>query len=346
MSFRVKFIVLGLCGLVFICLPGAGRADFVRLNNDRIIQGKFKRIDKGMYLLEGDTQNFRVPVKDVKRLVIGYQGIPFCYQSQIDSSDNCEDFLFRLESDRVFLGTREGEPGHFIGHDFPLEFFLSLRFEVYKDKARLPVLSSGVDLELVGQKGENLKGKILSADAEHLVLKLKSGKTREIQAPEVKKILLYVPEIPEPEPDNLFWSLLPGARQISRGDNWSGALYLGGVGGFGLLWAGEYYSTRREVKSLNDNQLFRFFNSIYTDSRKARIARHVRNQRIFAGAALLSYTLHLLDPGAGSNSPRDVKLHLGLLEDSSNGAAFEQRAPVNALSFSRPRFEIGLRFSF
>lgn len=202
------FLLLG----TFIMLRGAPLyADFMVLHNKKIMVGKFKESTDTAYLFDAGSGEREVAHGLVERLVIGYDGIPVCFQTRRSDTPNCKGTLFLLDRVRAVLGFQQPGKDEWYQIRMSLASLSFLRMKkATLDPALMPVIATGVQMRVNTGEDEVTVGELLRARGNMLELRLSDGTRRQIDRGDIESAEILLPGrqidfIPEPPKRRGWW---------------------------------------------------------------------------------------------------------------------------------------------
>ena len=227
---------------IFIINSSEVAADFLYLKDGLILNGNFESILKNDYTFKSDGQIINVPIRKAAHLAISHTGVPVCFRMVNRNLINCKGLIFSLNSKKVLIGHPIKNSPWFSGREIDLNEIEYLKFKLKKDRPGLPILGSGIKVEITLQ-GLHIKGLISPVNAGTLQLKMDNGKIRNIRSEENAVVLLQIP--PKKDTENVnrkkpekkitgnqiikinkekrsiwnFKNFIPGLHQLNRGRN-------------------------------------------------------------------------------------------------------------------------------
>ncbi len=351
----VRFGMFLLAALAW--LPAPVRADILQLEGGEKIEGFYSgEVGDRVIMILWDGSRREVPTANVKRLEMGYTGVPLCYglRGNEDAEElRCNVLLHKVTNDRMVIA--EG-PGYTTLTEIPLEDVAVAQLRRRADFQRLaPVLRPGLRVRAQDRNGAEISGEIVDVSDAGVRLRDEAGEERLVREDQVALMAITKTET-EQKPDPLrepegetekqpdepeiasrrfsAWDLYPGIPQYRAGERLLGAAIAASfhvmLGGFYLEFrAAEDAATRAD----SDPTVLLFNNTTYLED----FQRHQRNQTILGGLVAAVYFWHLTDwfylgpPEAASTEAAPAlmlyerKLTDGLHEESVHELRLEWR---------------------
>lgn len=264
-------------------------ADLIHLRNGKVIEGFFLNQEGGNLVFETFEGKVRIPASNVKKMEVGYTGIPVCYTME-NGDENCNALLHQAGPDEMLIVT---ERGSLKRNMVPSKRIEKITFEKEKDDQKLlPHLSRGVGIR-IHIDGLPLQGTVESMRGNELTVKRSDQTLVTVGEQHLNEGELYAPErIPPPEKRFRTMNLLPGVSQTIDGDYWTGGAILFSMAVLG----GGIYSEFQSASGLDDaamsDPMFLLFNQ---GDYQSRFESHKQNQTALGGVMLLVYLYHLYD---------------------------------------------------
>ncbi len=336
------------------------RADYIHLKNGRIADGKFVTVEGADYVFRSGNQELRAAIKDTKKMVVGYRGVPVCLRRHGWPRD-CSALLFVLDSREALVGypeqrrkkaekKAEASRGWLRSARVPLDRIAFMEFKS-SDDGRLPLIRPGVRIR---PGGADKPGTVVKAGRKEIRYRPTGGDEQLFKVGErVATIRLLPPRVISPRktqspPRIAAWNyFVPGMAQWRRGEKLSAGVFLGAVVGFTGLAYQEVRHASNMAGKINRNPVELYFSSLAGGDRAAYTG-HVNRYRGLLGAQLIAYALawiHALEwwpfraAGPGIEEPGVGRL---------NGARFAVPRPVFFLkpAESRMTADSGLRLNW
>lgn len=189
--------------LLMVSLTAPLHADFLVLKK-KILVGEFRQATETEYLFKTDAGERSIPRYEVSRLVIGFDGIPVCFQTKRSQTPNCKGTLFLLDGVRAVLGFPQ--PGKDEWYKIRMKHsslsFLKMKKSTL-DPALLPVLARGLQVQVQLRDETNYTGEMVRARGNLLELKTPGGERQRIKRGDIQGATILLPGrelkfIPEP----------------------------------------------------------------------------------------------------------------------------------------------------
>ena len=206
--------------MLFVTVPVY--ADFMVLKK-KILVGKFQNSTDTAYRFDAGSGVREVPKYQVSRLVIGYDGIPVCFQTRRSNTPNCKGSLFLLDKVRAVMAFQQKgkDEWYLIRMRLSSLTFLRMKKSVL-DPALMPVIASGVQMRVFLDDDEETVGELLRARGNMLELRRPDGSKERLKRGDIKGAEILLPGrqlkiIPDP-PKRLKWwwfsSLIPSLQDF------------------------------------------------------------------------------------------------------------------------------------
>ncbi len=310
---RILRITGILLGFLLAFFPTTLRADFIYLKNGTVIEGYFlSQEGDEMIFKDMDEREVRIPERQIRRLEVGYSGIPVCYRERGESTDDCDILLHSVNSQyAVFVpSSRAGslKPRRVRMEDVE-------HIEVKKRSRReriIPILSEGIWVELRLDDGV-IRGEVREIMGSSILVDPGDGTSQKVYENQMKEVQLFIPYVPPVWRRFDYWKLVPGVYQYRQGRYLMGSSILLSMVALGAGIQVEYgnankMDNRADSDYLNFHYLYRYggigtyvvtsdylyLRSVY-DSYESSFNRHKQNQRALGGGIFLVYLLHLWD---------------------------------------------------
>jgi small nuclear ribonucleoprotein (snRNP)-like protein len=259
----------------------------VILKNDSVQIGRFVSEEGQSILFQVFNETKKIAKKDIKKLEIGYSGIPSCYKRKKNWSETCGQILHSFDKNKIILGKGDGLLDK---EEIELKELSMIRMKKNKKEDKfLYILKSGIKVELKVNK-EIIKGEIRSIDSNHLVILDDKSNNRKFTELEVDEIFW---ENTSTGSYNFLTYIIPGVMQYRNGKKLKGSLM--GFFFFGLI-AGAASEYSAAGKALNDDIDYLIINNnVYIGSNlnpNPAFEGHIRNMNYAIGGAVLLYLFH------------------------------------------------------
>ncbi len=262
-------------------------SDLIILKNDSVLIGKYLSEQETNIIFQVQKEKMKILKTDIKKLQLGYLGIPSCVKKSSEWTENCNDFIHQVDKNKIILAKGDGLIDK---EEIPISKLDRFKIKkTNKDDKILFVLRPSAEVKI--KSGEKYYfGELISVTLVDLIIKdsvLGKVQLKEFEIDEVSF---------EAKPKFSFSFLryfIPGLMQFQNGKKIKGSvmgfLFLGFIAGA----ATEYNKASKAVADDVDYVVIN--NNVYIGSNlneNTLYNNHIRNVQIAAGGLGLLYLFH------------------------------------------------------